>query len=79
MAMLAETIDGVIGVDTQPRHPHGRGGHRDRWAVGPRHRSHRCRRLPGAADVRGRPGAGSALLGDRGSRQLRRRPSELSS
>ena len=73
MARLADTVDGVIGVDT----------HRDTLAaaatdpVGGRARpdlgQRRRGRLPSAAGLRPGAGARAALLGGGGCRQLRRR------
>jgi hypothetical protein len=51
MAMLAELVDGVIGVDTHHRHPDRGRRHPPWWRAGPDHHQRRCRRLSAAAGL----------------------------
>jgi hypothetical protein len=73
MAMLAELVDGVIGVDTHPGHPDRRRRHPPGRGAGPDHHPRRCGRLPAAAGLRPHAGSRPSLLGGRGDRQLRHR------
>ena len=73
MPILADTIDGVIGVDTHPGHPRRRRAHPGRWDPRPDHHAHHHCRLAAAPRCRPRARARAALLGGGGRRQLWRR------